>query len=233
MARKVIIYAVLAVVAVNAVIIALVIAGGAGPASRPLPNPNGYDDFVKAGKMIPQGYWYAYKTMSRENLAALVASNAAALKLVREGLTKQCRVPNDYSRGYAMWLVTNLMQMKGLALDLCAEGRLNALEGNANGAVASYLDAIRFGQESGRGGVMIVKLTGDASENSAAEDLVATINELNEHECTEVVHALEALDEKEEPVEEDFGRRTNGLTSRQPASVKRLTSCWSIEPLAK
>jgi hypothetical protein len=204
MARKALIWIVFVLIVVNFVIVGVVFLGGSNPPPTPLPNPNGYDDFVKAGQMIPQGYSYDYKTMARDKLASLVATNAAALKLVREGLKLTCRVPEDYSPDSYGTSISNLMQIKGLALNLCAEGRLIVLDGNTNGAVGSYLDAIRFGQESSRDGVMVVKLVGIACETSASEELRALIGGIGANKCREVAQSLETIDATEEPAEENL-----------------------------
>jgi hypothetical protein len=218
MAPKVIKYVVLAVIMVNVAIITYVFLGDSTP-QPPLPNPNGYDDFVKAGQMIPQGYSYDYKTMTKEKLAEFVATNEAALSLVRAGLKKECHVPQNYSRDSVGEYVTNLMQMKGLALDLCAEGRLKQIEGDTNGAIDSYLNAIRFGQESSRVGVMVVKLVGIACETSASEDLRAIVGHIDANGCHEVVRTLETVDAKEDPVEENL--RQEDKWARQSATTIR------------
>ena len=65
------------------------------PAGPPLPNPNGYDDFVQAGRMVADNT-SDYSTMSEADLRALVKTNSEALKLARTGLTRECQVPLDY-----------------------------------------------------------------------------------------------------------------------------------------
>src|SRR5713101_441475 len=64
-----------------------------------LPNPNGNDDFVKAQKLIV-GNPADFDRASLEELRKHLAENAEVLKLVREGLTKHCRVPISYSTNH-------------------------------------------------------------------------------------------------------------------------------------
>src|ERR1043166_6352913 len=64
--------------------------------AAPLPNPNGYDSFVKAGQQLG-GEPRDYRDMNVEELRALVATNAGVLGLVRLGLTQRCRVPSVMS----------------------------------------------------------------------------------------------------------------------------------------
>ena len=65
---------------------------------QPLASPNGYDDFVKAGRMLTQrlsadASLLDYRAMSVEELRTLVLTNAEALRIARSGLGHECRVP--------------------------------------------------------------------------------------------------------------------------------------------
>jgi len=130
----------------------------------PLPNPNGYDDFTKAGALISvnTSYW---PEISVEELRAMVNTNQPALSLTRVGLTKQCRVPP-----YSMTATTNnhmdnLAASKRLAHQFAAASRLALIEGRTNEAALLALDCIRYGAESSRGGVIIDSLVGLAIES--------------------------------------------------------------------
>src|SRR5438876_11198702 len=63
------------------------------------PNPNGNDDFVKAQKLMV-GNPADFERGSLEELRKLLEENAEALTLVREVMTRQCRVPISYSTNY-------------------------------------------------------------------------------------------------------------------------------------
>src|SRR5438477_491427 len=65
----------------------------------PLPNPNGYDDFVQAQKLMVV-YTGEVTRASAEQLRKHLANNVEALKLIRAGLTKQCRIPISFSTNY-------------------------------------------------------------------------------------------------------------------------------------
>ena len=69
------------------------------PPIAPLPNPNGYDDLVKAGQMIT-AIPADYDQLNEQQLGELVATNAGALRLLRAGLSNQCRVPVQFSANY-------------------------------------------------------------------------------------------------------------------------------------
>ena len=66
------------------------------PAEPPfvLPNPNGYDDFIRAGAMAHDDY-SAYPIMEHETLASSVATNSEALAAARLGLSRKCSAHTD------------------------------------------------------------------------------------------------------------------------------------------
>ena len=76
-----------AFVAVAVLVVLLALTIGRSPARLPLPNPNGYDDFLKASEMVT-GNFRDFRELSRDSLDALVSTNAEALRLLRLGLTQ-------------------------------------------------------------------------------------------------------------------------------------------------
>ena len=208
------------VVAANLVIVLVVILGAFElPPPKPLPKPNGYDDFVKAGKMV-SGNAGDWSTNTEEQLTALVATNAEALKLVRAGFGQECRVPNDYTNKFADFLLNDLAAQKRLALNLCAEGRLAELQQRTNDAVQSFLDAERFGVECCRGGVMISKLVGIACESLGRSGLRPLVGNLDAEQSRKIAQTLAPLETKEDSLnqcleqERDFAGRTGTIAQK-------------------
>jgi hypothetical protein len=165
------------------------------PAPPPLPKPNGYDDFVKAGRMVTDDY-ADYGKMSEEGLRAFVKKNAEALKLARAGLGRECRVPLDYSVTNAHWV--DLPLFKRLAHTFTAEGGLAELENRPGDAAESYLDTVRLGHASARGGVMIDSLVGLAVESIGIAPLEKLTPNLDARQCREVASALETAESDRE-----------------------------------
>jgi hypothetical protein len=164
------------------------------PPLAPLPNPNGYDDLVKAGKMVTAGVG-DYDKIDEAQLRELVATNAEALQRLRAGLSNQCRVP---ARQFSQTIMENhlneLAGFKSLALVLAAEGRLAAMEGHPSEAARSYLDVFRFGTESARGGVLIDELVSTAIEAIGVAHLQKLVDQLDAKSCRETTATLETLD---------------------------------------
>lgn len=171
------------------------------PPLPPLPQPNGCDDFVKAGKLVEDGS-IEYRTLSPEKLRSLVSSNATALRLIREGLKHECRVPTEFSTNYINSRMLDLPLFKRLSYALVAEGRLAEMEGRTNDAVRAYLETIHFSHEFPRGGTMIDKLVGLACETIGTTPLQKLVLNLNAKECREAGQILETIDAKSETVEE-------------------------------
>lgn len=153
----------------------------------PLPSPNGYDDFTNASAIVTADVGDA-SGMDLEALQSCIRSNAAALELIRTGLSRKCSAPTE-----AMILnFTNMIYVlagpRHLAQLLNGEGRLAELEGRTNDAVRSYLDCVRLGNEVSRGGFVINRLVGVACEaigGSALSRLAPTLS----HDASVVVIA--------------------------------------------
>jgi hypothetical protein len=158
-----------------------------------LPNPNGYDDFLKAGAMIT-GRFDDIKKLNIEELRGLVETNAEPLRLLRLGLSRSCSVDteaaiNDNFAGSAVQLPT----AKKLAQLLAAEGRLREMENRPTDAAQSYLDAIQLGSKSSEGGFLINRLVGIACEAIATVPLVKLIPQMNAEQLRPLLPKLEQI----------------------------------------
>jgi hypothetical protein len=166
------------------------------PASGPvLPVPNGYDFFLEA---IAAGTAGDYRAMDLKDLRVFVESNANALELVRRGMRQECRVPVQYSMEWASTNTSTIGRMRGLALTLAAEGRLAELEGRQREAAYAYLDVVRFGTESIRGGLLIHALVGVAIQSVGTRHLTEVAPQLDARTSREIALLLEQLDQQAE-----------------------------------
>jgi hypothetical protein len=158
------------------------------PPIQTLPNPNGYDDFVKAGGMLADNVQH-YEEMDKQELRVLVATNSMALQLARTGLQRDCRVTLDYPA---------IGSLKELAQAFAAEGRLAEIENRTNDAINSYLDLVRMSVESARGGVIINALVEVAFEKMGTSYLQKLANSLDAKSCREIAASLEVSDSQKE-----------------------------------
>lgn len=161
-------------------------------APPPLPNPNGYDDLIKASKMLsPNVGGYTNRDLSE--LQMIVSTDSNALQLARAGLQKQCRVPLDYDPASSANL-GHLTDMKRLDAGFAAEGNLAEMQGHPDEAARSYLEIVHLANESSRGGVLIDELVGISIEERGTDGLQKLIPKFDANTCRETAAALEALD---------------------------------------
>src|ERR1700752_3024652 len=61
----------------------------------PLPNPNGYDDFLRASTAVtgPVGN---FDTLDHDGLRKLVSANSEPLRVLRLGLSRDCAVSTEF-----------------------------------------------------------------------------------------------------------------------------------------
>lgn len=183
----------LVVVVVLANVWLIVLSTGRPPARPPLPNPNGYDDFVNASEAVT-GNVGDFRELDHDSLAALVSTNAEPLRLLRVGLTRQCVMPMDSALTNAAGWMNQLADMKRLVQLLAAEGRLREIENRTADAARSYTDAIRFGNEMSRGGLLITRLVGIACESIGCHALAQVVPKLSREDARIVLTDLEKVD---------------------------------------
>jgi hypothetical protein len=182
------------------------------PPVPPLPNPNGYEDLVKAGNLLANDF-DNYDELSSGNLRELLDKHAEALQMAQAGLQQECRVPLHYSADSQAHL-DQLAAMKRLARAFVAEGRLAEMEKRVAAAAGYYLDTIRLGNDSSRGGIVIDELVGIAIESLGAANLQELLDQLDAKDCRETAATLETLDSQRQTwnelmqQERDWSRRT-------------------------
>ncbi|MGO8928674.1 MAG: hypothetical protein ACLQU3_17535 [Limisphaerales bacterium] len=163
---------------------------GRAPVRPPLPNPNGYDDFIKAGEAV-LGDVSDWPELDHDSLRDLVSTNAEPLRLLRLGLTRQCVMPMDSALTNTAGSINQLARMVHL---LAAEGRLREMENQPAEAARSYVEAIRFGNAMSRGGFLTTRLVGIACEGFGYAPLAKLAPKLNPDEARAVLRDLDKLD---------------------------------------
>src|SRR5581483_1694336 len=166
------------------------------PPPVPLPNPNGYDDFVKAAG-LRTGQAFASTNIS--SLHDFVSSNAEALRLVRLGLTRDCRLPVVYSRGYGMDQMKQVTDFKALTMTMLGEGRLAELEGRTNDAVRIYFEIMQFNRQSAHGGLLFSELVALSGEFRGLLALRQISGGLDAETCRSVIAKLVSTRDNRDP----------------------------------
>jgi hypothetical protein len=203
------------------------------PDLGPLPNPNGYDLFRQAAReMIPVPL--DYRELSTTELSSVLESNRPALVTLRKGLAMDCKVPVEFSEA---WLtMTNhsrdLVNSKKLARLLDASASLALKQAKTNEAIATSLDAVRFGHAICRGGVAIDAAVATACEAAGLYAITNLLANLDRNSCAEIAVALENLELKRESAadvfrhEEIWSRRSFNLAYR----IRDMITKRSLSP---
>lgn len=185
----------------------------------PLPEPNGYDDLVAAGRMI-SGEPEDVATASAETLQAFVDRHQAALERGRLGLTRECRVPVEFTAQQITDSINRSSQVRKLARLLSAEGRLAMLRQRPLEASGSYHDLVRLGYAAQQGGLIIDYLVGTACATPGVDGLRKLVPELPAAECGRLIEQLRAAESRAEPIaavlerEVQFAKKAHGLLGR-------------------
>jgi hypothetical protein len=165
---------------------------GGPPPSPPLPNPNGYDDFVKAAGLLTGDISNAY-ALSHDELRALVAANTESLQLLHLGLTRECTLPRDSALAIGPNMAGSVKNLYRLANLLEAEGRLREVDQRLADALPSYIDSLRLGNAMSQGGFIIHRLVGCACEADACIQLSRLAPTLGPEEARWLIAELERI----------------------------------------
>ena len=171
---------------------------------EPLPNPNGYEDLVKGAEMVPPTL-HAVTTLPIEELRLLVATNQAALEIIRSGLAKQCRVI-PYELDSTNSTIVNMPHYYRAAHAFDAASRLALLESRTNDAAILALDCTRFGVELARGGVGIDGMTGLAIRGIGLARLKEALPGSDTNTVRVIITTLDDIVARQESSDEIYNR---------------------------
>jgi len=92
--------------------------------SPPWPNPNGYDDFVKAGQMVTTSLDRRrdlgdYRELGLQDLREFASTNAEALKIARGALDRRCCMPLKNSQDWFRAHLGEMLSFKHLTFVFC------------------------------------------------------------------------------------------------------------------
>lgn len=203
---------------------------GRRPALSALPNPNGYDDLLKAGQALAGNMGDVATSLDPAILRALVATNAEALRLLRVGISRHCAVDTDAQIANFSTVSGDMTAMKALARLLSAEGRLAEMENRPADAARSYVDAIRLGSEMSRGGLMLNRLVGIACEGMGSMALVKLLPKLTCDQVRPLAAELERIDDSTVPwrdVMQNENHFARVQVGRYPNPIRLLLDLWN------
>lgn len=204
-------------------------------AATTLPTPNAYDTYQKAisllkgveaiGEALPDGDGKVPKPLSLKEREALVAENAAALRLIREGLRQPYQEPPLLAPDGAMPYLAEYRKMARL---LSFEGRVLAEKGDLQGATDAWLDAVELGQQITKGGALISRLVGIACGTVGRRPLWDHLEKLDTSTAKAATRRMEAILAAHVPYtqtlaeEKNFGLRALRVNFRDSGRMARI-----------
>jgi hypothetical protein len=185
------------IVVVIAGLIATLIPGGCSVPSQ-LPDPNGYDDFVKASNQI-HGDWPNkgdYAKAKIDEIRPFVEANKASLDLVKIGLKRESLVPiEDSQEGLARHFEAS-RNIRSVPRLLICEAMVYEADGRFVEAARSYRDVLELGQALTQGGLGNDVTVGYVIQGQAIARLRAIANQLPSDTIREIIAELGSLEQR-------------------------------------
>jgi hypothetical protein len=141
-----------------------------------------------------------------EELRRFVKENTKALELARVGLGRECGVPLDYSQPQATVSGSRAGDLRQIARLLAAEGQLAKRDARAADAVRSYVDLVRLGHETARGGLIVDQMVGSVCEGMGIDRLQSLHEKLDAAACRDLAQKLDEIEARREPFAEILAR---------------------------
>ena len=162
------------------------------------PEPNGYLVLAKLGAELEQADILTLDPPSETQIRDFVAANRRRLKEARAALGLPHVAPVDYESPELDWL-DSLQNLRQLARGLAALGKAESLEGRPDAAAAIYLDGMRLGEISRRGGLLVHALLGNGIEGIGLSRLAEVRPSVSPETARQMIEALQRLEAEREP----------------------------------
>jgi hypothetical protein len=212
-----------------------------------LPNPNGYDDFTAAAKLLKNvGEGVPSPNDTNFSLAraeTYVAKCEPIIELLHTGLSKQTAIPIGFTTNWIDEHDGILKETKRLEMLLALKGYITEQRGDFGAAVKDYTEGLNFGSAIGRGGLIIDTLVSIAEERIALASLTRVVPKLNAMECRAVLRDLndwrtnretfELAAERENKWDDVFGRLEIGTVQVMVYKAEEMIKTRSLHPQAQ
>lgn len=164
-----------------------------------VPANNGYDDFIRAGKMAQAARHKSPLDMAGPseqvetyaNYKACVPEAALVEAVVQQGLRKPYLMPPV--RSYTNPQFPSFVLLREIARTLAGKARYEAISGHPEQAIDTLLDSMEMGVTMPRGGILISGLVGVAVEAISIRPLEDLLPQLNAEQLTRVAARLDVI----------------------------------------
>ena len=180
------------------------------PPDRP-PNPNAYDDYLAATRMVAAQGGLNWPRQgagpSSSSAKQLVLKHMAALTRLRKGFAKECQVPAV--RSLVRRNPADNVDMRDLVRLLSAEGQVRAADGDYGGAVSCGLDSIELGLDLSRGANLSHAQVSTSLQVIGQEAIFPIIFKVPLSESATLIRRYERLIDSEVPLRKNVEEERN------------------------
>jgi hypothetical protein len=169
-----------------------------------MPKPNAFDYYVAAGKLLKDvpkikdaslpaktastaGLLTASRRYTLAEKEALVGENAAALAKLREGFAYNYQSPPVRSMDT---MLPHLSTFRTMGMLIGLEGEIREAHGDMDGALRSYLDAVRFGEYIQHGKYELEVLLGNSM---GKRPIWAAVEKLDSRQALGIARELQEM----------------------------------------
>jgi hypothetical protein len=172
-----------------------------------LPNPNGYDDFLAAGRMIGpaiRGKVRNWDQLTTSQQSAELEEHAAALNRLQQGLQKPCLNPFAFKP----WTSEDSLALIRLYSALSAQLEFARRTNDLQLELETYKTLLKLSQEESRGtGLEFFQTVFVDYEPDAYSGIWNCASKLSVRECADLTKKLVDLDRNREPWSERMERQ--------------------------
>ncbi len=202
------------------------------PSTYPVPSPNGYADFVEAGRLVERVPWApVFRSMdveqaSAEELRRYISQCGEAMGLVHAGLAKRCPVPVRLTKTFMADDRQSLARLKALTWFVVAKIRLAAMEGRTNEAIDVFLLGWQLTRRAAQGGLMLDYLAGIGRDYLLLSNFKPLIPGLNAEECERIIRTIEDVERGSEKARAFLRRTDEWQDAVFGAAAHRKAEIW-------
>ncbi len=188
-----------------------------------VPQPNGFDDIMAAGKAFHKSAILTIEPGATEELATEIAAYDSAYRQLRLGLSREVQAPtwtgNDGQITARKLLLDQLLAAYSAAHGLMRKAELAQRQNRFGDAAAIAIETIQLGQAVTRGGVSPDCPIGLTIEGLGDKRLYQASPQLDAYECRETAVAL---------VEIDHGRESSDDARQRGRDWCTLAASWLV-----
>lgn len=204
--------------------------------SFPVPDQNAYPDLLRAAALTSSGN-FDYDYSNQQALERFVSQNREAYAIVTSVLDRNCKVAIEVSQEWSTRHQSDVSRLKRLTHAMVGRAKLAELEGQTEAAFEAYMEAYRFADAIGRGGLSLDYLNGFSCRVLVLRDCQSLFPSLSTEQRAEFLSLIQrSAAEQESPADvvkrtHQWGRAIFGFRGELEQWRRRLGQAWEFRTL--